>query len=183
MTLGAGRRSGLTFPSLLRPVGAPWLRLLFGATRRIPLITDALRRMEVIHVARWAIVERLPGATQRLPRRLLLSLFDYDGDLLTYIDVFAASVPWRFRGVWSTSYGYPGLIPTDGFNRWVHEVEPPGGGHYFAANDGASVTMIGQALRLQEAFAAFRVEQRDEADDEAFAAAFWRFATETQPWL
>jgi hypothetical protein len=182
MTLEDGRRSALTFPTTLRRGGSWWLRLLFAAVNRLPPITAPLRRMEVIHVARWAIVERLPGARRRLPRPMLLSLFDYDGDLLSYIDVFAASVPRRFRAVWSTSYGYPGLIPTDGFNRFVRDVEP-GGGHYYAAIPAASTTMIGQALQLREAFRTFREQHGPEVDDDAFAAAFGRFITEVQQWL
>jgi hypothetical protein len=182
MTLEDGRRSALTFPTTLRSGGSWWLRLLFAVVNRVPLITAPLRRMEVIHVARWAIVERLPGARQRLPRPMLLSMFDYDGDLLSYIDVFAASVPRRFRAVWSTSYGYPGLIPTDGFNRFVRDVETACG-HYYAANPAASTTMIGQALSLHQAFRAFRAQNGPDVDDETFAAAFGRFITESQQWL
>jgi hypothetical protein len=138
--------------------------------------------MEVIHVARWAIVTRLPGTSGRLPRPMLLSLFDYDGDLLSYIDVFAATVPRRFKAVWSTSHGYPGLIPTDGFNRFVRDVETAGG-HYYAAIPSASTTMVGNALQLQHAFRTFREQDRPEMDDDAFAAAFWGFVAEVQQWL
>jgi hypothetical protein len=182
MTLAYGRRSALTFPTALRPGGSWWMRALFAVVNRVPLITAALRRMEVIHVARWAIVTRLPDTAERLEHPLLLSMFDYDGDLLTYIDVFAATVPWRFRAVWSTSYGYPGLIPTDGFDRWVREVETRGG-HYYAANATASTTMIGQALQLQQAFRTFCAQNGPEVHDEVFAERFGRFITESQQWL
>jgi hypothetical protein len=182
MTLEDGRRSALTFPTTLRRGGSWWLRVLFGAVNRLPPITAPLRRMEVIHVARWAIVTRLPGAGGRLPRPMLLSLFDYDGDLLSYIDVFAAIVPRRFRAVWSTSHGYPGLIPTDGFSRFVREVETVGG-HYYAAVPAASTTMVGNALLLQQAFRTFLEQHGPERGDDDFAAAFTRFVAEVQQWL
>src|SRR5262249_26075444 len=148
------RRSALTFPSTLRPGGALAARVLFGAANRLPVIANALRRMEVIHTGRWAVVRRLPGAPAPLPRPMLLSLFDYDGDLLSSIAVFADTVLWRFRAVWFSSYGYPGLIPTNGFEGWVRNVETTTG-HYYAANATATTTMVGQALRLDEAFEQF----------------------------
>jgi hypothetical protein len=157
-------------------------RALFGAANRLPVITTALRRMEVIHTGRWAIVRQLPGAAAPLPRPMLLSLFDYDGDLLSYIDVFADTVLWRFRAVWFSSYGYPGLIPTDGFDRWVRNVETTVG-HYYAANATATTTMVGQALRLDDAFQQFREANGPDVDDTTFRSNFETFCTEAQRWL
>ena len=171
MTQTAGRHSSLTFVTVVHPWGVPFVRALFWTARRVALITDDLRKMQIIHFVRWSL----------LPGRRLVFEGDFDGNLLQYIDAFAEVVPTRMKAVWATSVGYPGLIPTDGFHRWVtaQEATP---GHYYSAYPEASTPMVARALEVHARLRAFS-PAAERLDDDAFAAAYERFLVEVQPWL
>ncbi len=133
----------------------------------------------------------MPGCCRR---PLLLFQSNFDDDLRDYIDTFAMLLPWRFRAVWFTSSGYPGLIPTDGFGSWVQELEATPG-HYWSAYDTATTPMVDAALAVDGAITALAARATADPDstdpristmsltDVEFAAAFRQLLIEVQPWL
>ena len=171
MTQSSGRHSSLTFVTVVHPWGVPLVRALFWGARNMAWVTADLRRLEIIHFVRWSL----------LPGRRLVFEGDFDGDLPQYIDAFAEVVPTRMKAVWSTSVGYPGLIPTDGFNRWVtaEEAIP---GHYYSAYPEASTAMVVRALALHERLRAF-ARTAEHLDDAAFDGAYRELLEDVQPWL
>lgn len=182
MTQASGRRTSLTFSTALRPGGARFLRAFFFVARHQSWVTAPLRRLEVIQFARWSIVERFPGPQgRRPPRPLLVFHSNFDSDLRSYIEVFAQYLPVRFRLVWNSSAGYPGLVPTEGFHRWVSEQEPTPG-YYWSAYDAASTAMVQGARHVAGAVDELAARAA-ELDDDAFAAAYRQLLIEVQPWL
>jgi hypothetical protein len=182
MTQISGRRTALTFISALRPGGATFLKVFLYAAGHMRWVTEPLRKFSIIQFARWTVIEQFPGQPAgNPPRPLLLFESNFDDDLDDYIDTFAVLVPWRFRAVWFTASGYPGLIPTDGFNAWVATLEATPG-HYWSAYNKASTPMVNAALQVDAAITAFTVRADSLADDE-FDAAFRRLLIEVQTWL
>jgi hypothetical protein len=158
----------------LRFPGTLWLRTLFAAARHVPQIPHPLKRMSFIYFARWTVLDRMPGDRERHPVLMFESNFNLK--LFDYIDEFAAVMPWRMRAVWSTSYGYPGLLPTREFNEWVEENQfTPS--HYYCAYPAATVTMVRAALAVRDAW-----PNVDLAPD-GFGDVYRDFLTRVQPSL
>ena len=173
MTDVAGRVTALTWFAPLRPGGALWSRVFLGiAARRIPAMTEPLRTLSFIHFARWTVIDRLPGAGDRLPVPVLLFESNFDVSLARYVDAFAYVLTRRFRLVWWRAFGYPGLLPADGFTRWVQR-NSIDADHYYCAYPGTTTTMVKGALAVQERLGVFAAEPatRTGSDDE-FAAAY-----------
>jgi hypothetical protein len=182
MTQVSGRRTALTFISALRPGGATFLKVFLYAAGHLHWVTEPLRKFSIIQFARWTVIEQFPGQPPgNPPRPLLLFGSNFDDDLADYIDTFAMLVPWRFRAVWFTASGYPGLIPTEGFGRWVETLEATPG-YYWSAYNTASTPMVNAALGVDAAVSALVARAADLSDDE-FAAAYRRLLIEVQPWL
>lgn len=182
MTQLAGQRTALTFTTALLPGGATWLKTFFAVADNVPAITAPLRRYQIIHFANWAIVERFPGAPdEAVPRPLLVFQSNFDNDLPEYVDTFAMLLPWRFRAVWFTSSGYPGLIPPDGFYRWVLDLQATPG-HYYSAYEDSQTPTVTAALALDGAVDEL-VACIDELDPDEFEAEYRRMLTEVQAWL
>ena len=179
MTTGTGRISVLTFPTKLRFGGAVAARLLFGVARRVPFVTAPLYPLRKIHVARWVLVNKVAG--RRVGTHLVF-LGDFDGDLLRYIDTFAETVTWRMRSVWAMSVGYPGLIPTEGFEDFVRGRESNHGHAYAAFPDAATSTIV-TALAAAPVWDHERAGLLAEPDDDAFVARCHAFFGEVQACL
>ena len=182
MTQTYGRRTALTFAVALRPGGARFLKTFLALAGHVRQVTQPLRRFEVIQFARWSVIEQFPGQPAGMPPRpLLLFQSNFDDDLADYLDTFAVLLPRRFRAVWFTSSGYPGLIPTDGFRRWVNSMEATPG-HYWSAYSSASISMIDAALRVNEATKDL-AKQAATMTSKQFAAAYAQMLIEVQTWL
>jgi hypothetical protein len=182
MTQISGRRTALTFVSALRPGGARFLKIFLYAAGHMRWVTEPLRKFSIIQFARWTVIEQFPGQPPGLPSRpLLLFESNFDDDLADYIDTFAMLVPWRFRAVWFSASGYPGLIPTNGFDRWVAALEATPG-HYWSAYNTASTPMVNAAHRVDDALTALATRGASLSDDE-FAVAYRRMLIEVQPWI
>lgn len=180
----AGRIFALTMATAIRPWGRVWLPLFLAAARHIPAITAPLRRLEFIRAAHWTIVHALPdekGRWQPLRPPHLLFESNYDVNLKQYIETFARALPWHMRGVWASGYGYPGVLPTDGFHQWVeqHRFEAD---HYWCAYPEATTKMVGAGLRIAERLRAFE-EAVAGADDDRFAFEYDRLLIELQRYL
>lgn len=182
MTQTFGRRTALTFTCALRPGGATFLKLFLLAAGRMRWVTEPLRRFALIHFARWTVITQFPGQPPgNPPRPLLLFESNFDDDLDDYIDTFAMLVPWRFRAVWFTASGYPGLIPVDGFNAWVGTLEATPG-FYWSAYAEASAPMVNAVLSVDDAISALNARAATLTDTE-FATAYRQMLIEVQPWL
>jgi hypothetical protein len=169
----AGRVTALTWFAPLRPGGALWSRLFLGvAARRIAAMTEPLRTLSFIHFARWTVIDRLPGAADKLPVPVLLFESNFDVSLARYVDAFAYVLTRRFRLVWWLGFGYPGLLPADGFTRWVQR-NSIDADHYYCAYPGTTTTMAKAALEVHERLEEFAGEPgvRTGSDDE-FAQAY-----------
>jgi hypothetical protein len=179
MTLATGRISVLTFPTRLRVGGALWARVLFGIARRVPRVTAPLFPLRKIHVARWVLVTKVGG--RRVGAHLVF-LGDFDGDLLRYIDTFAETVTWRMRSVWAMSSGYPGLVPTEGFEAFVRAREADDG-HAYARYPEAATSTIVTSLAALEVWDRRRAALLAETDDARFLASCHALFAEVQPCL
>lgn len=179
----AGRAYALTLITPLRSGGRCWARILFGAARHLPPITEPLRTMSFIHFARWSIVDRLPGDTKRLPVPVLFFESNFDVPLARYVDAFAYVLTRRMKAVWWRAFGYPGLLPTNGFTRWV-EHNSIEAGHYYSAYPEATTTMVRAGLAVHERLGTFESANRHrDQSDEDFADAYHRLLTDVQAHL
>ncbi len=181
-----GRATAITVMTPIRPFGIALLRTNFWLMQNIQPITKTLRDLELIHFARWAIVERLPynGPPQepeRLRYRYLYFQSNFSGSWDDYIDAFSYLLPIRMHGVWGTSYGYPGAKPVGPFKEYIHRNEYVAS-HYYSAYPEATTRMIVSALELKQRF-----EELDRSVDgmtpEQFAASYRGFANDTQEHL
>jgi hypothetical protein len=176
----AGRIYGLTWPAPLRFWGPLELRILFWAARHLGWVVAPLRKLAVIRVAHWSILRRVPdgaGGRRRLRRPVLLFDASFDVDLRRYIEIFSEALRWRFRAVWGSGVGYPGVLPSDGFFGWVDAHQTPAT-HYWCAYPEATTRMMASALRVSHDLDAFEVAMvAEEVDDEQFAAEFDRLVS------
>jgi hypothetical protein len=173
VTDSAGRVTALTWFAPLRPGGALWSRLFLGvAARRFRPLTEPIRTLSFIHFARWTVLDRLPGAADRLPVPVLLFESNFDLSLARYVDAFAYVLTRRFGLVWWRGFGYPGLLPADGFTAWV-ERNSIDADHYYCAYPETTTTTVVGALAVQDRLEAFAREPgvRD-APDEDFVTAY-----------
>ena len=178
-----GRAQAVVVISPVRRWWALWLRLSWPAADRTPLLKRTLVRLAFIHVAHWALVDRVPArgsgsSARRLPHPYLLFQSNFNDDLAAYIDAFALIVPWRMRLMWHGAYGFPGPAVVDRFLEYVLSSATPVQHYYCAYPDGSS-RIIAQALELRDHHGAFEQTAKGLSDTE-FRAAWQRFAQENQ---
>ena len=153
-----------------------------GSDRSV-FIKRPLLRLRFIHVAHWALLDRLPASAGRRARRLptpyVLFQSNFDGPAAEYAEAFALEIPWRIRGLWGGAYRFPGPRPANDFVRYVlkHAIAEPY--HYYCRYPTATVRTVGAALHLRESFECFRRET-SELEPEGFAAAWRQFLTAEQ---
>jgi hypothetical protein len=177
----SGRLTALTWFAPLRPGGALWTRVFLGVVaRHFRPLTEPLRTLSVIHFARWTVLDKLPGATDKLPVPVLLFESNFDVSLARYVDVFAYVLTRRFQLVWWRAFGYPGLLPADGFTKWVRR-NSIDADHYYCAYADTTTTTAVDALEVQERLEAFAHEPGiANRTDEEFAAAYHELLTDVQ---
>jgi hypothetical protein len=179
-----GRVYALTMATAIKPWGQLWLPLFCNAARRFEFITAPLRRLAFIRAAHWTIIHAVPdgkGGWQPLRPPQFLFESNYDVDLGPYIDTFAQALPWHMRGVWASGYGYPGVIPTDGFHRWVNEHRFTAD-HYWCAYPEATAKMVEAGLKIADRLRDFEAAVKT-VDDEGFALEYDRLLIELQRYL
>lgn len=173
--------SVLTMITPIRPGGQRLVRGFFSTARQIPAIQQPLIDMEEIRAAYWTVVEELPVAedqSEKLRPAYLLFESTYDSNLDNYIRVFADKLPWHMRAIWGTGYGYPAVLPSFAFNRWVddHSYTPD---HSWLAYPEARTRMVASGLRVAERLRAFDAAVAG-CDDDEFAFQFNRLVVELQ---
>lgn len=179
-----GRIFALTMMSAIRPFGRLWLAPFLTASRYIPQVASPLRRLGFIRAAHWTIVHALPdedGVWRPLRPPYLLFESNFDFNLKRYIEVVIRTLPWHGRGVWSTSVGYPGVLPTDPFYLWV-EQHRHYADHYWCAYPEATTRMTAGGLEVADGLRAFEAAVAG-VDDATFAAEYRRMVTSLQRYL
>jgi hypothetical protein len=162
---------------------AVWLRLSWPPADRFPLIKRTLVRLAFIHVAHWAVIDRVPASgdrarARRLPHPYLIFQSNFNDDLAAYIDAFALIVPWRMRLMWQGAYDFPGPRVVDRFLTFVQDNAIPAQ-HYYCAYPEGSSRMIAAAFELSDRHARF-ARQVAGLDDQAFVAAWEQFVDDNQ---
>jgi hypothetical protein len=162
-----------------------WVRFTWWVSKLTSTVTAPLRALSFIHFARWALIERWPTDRQtprdRAAPRSMLFLTSFDGSDVQYIEAFVRVVPWRINLLYRGAKGFPGPDRYGPVNDYIeqhsHAVD-----HFWMAHPEASTTMIGQALKLQEAYD--RALPRLDVDDpERFGREWRRLLTEVQDLL
>ena len=172
--------------TVIAPVRRPWawwLRLTWPRSDRSAFVKRPLLRLSFIHVAHWALIDRLPASAGRRARRLptpyVFFQSNFDGPAAEYAEAFALEVPWRIRGLWGGAYGFPGPRPPNHFVRYVleHAIDEPC--HYYCRYPGATVRGVSAAQGVKKSFERFRRESAELGPDD-FAAAWRRFLSDQQ---
>jgi hypothetical protein len=126
------------------------------------------------------VIPRFPDADsgERLHHTYLLFESNFNGTWDQYIDAFSEVVPARMKGIWGTSYGFPGPIPVEPFKKYIRENEYVAN-HYWSAYPGATTTEIISAKRVAAALDDLR-RRAPNLDPAAFKAAYDRMLTSVQ---
>jgi hypothetical protein len=142
----------LTVLTALKPLGVPWLRLLFALTSRFPALTG-LGPLKSVHFLRWTVVPRLlpyngpPQVRENPGRRLLLWETVYSAPTEPYVETFVHAVGSKVHNIWRTSYGFPGTTSVTALARYIGEVSIPGA-HCWSAYPEATVRSVLSALEV-----------------------------------
>jgi hypothetical protein len=153
-----------------------WIRCTWPLAR-LGRVDTKLRALSFIHFAHWSLAGRWPrdpaSAPDRGAARTLVFLTTFDGSDVQYIDAFVRVVPWRIRGLYSGTRGFPGARRSLPVERYIaeHNHAP---NHFWAAHGDATVTMKAQAHLVQDGFELFR-EQVAGAGEERFAREWEKF--------
>jgi hypothetical protein len=172
-----GRATAITVLTPVKPLGRLLLPIVFWVGRHVTRTLVKLQQLSFIHFARWIVIPRFPDG-EKLHHRYLFFESNFNGLWDQYIDAFSEVVPERMRGIWGTSYGFPGPIPVEPFKRYIRANEYVAN-HYWSAYPGATTTEIISAKRVAAALDDLRTRAPDMSPDE-FKAAYERMITEVQ---
>jgi len=171
----------LTMLTALRPGGAAVVRRFFDTVRLLPGIRQPLLNLALIRAAHWTVVDKLyDGHETWEPLHPPYLLFEstYDVDLDSYIAVFSEQLPWQMRAIWATSYGYPGVVPSSAFARWVREHFYDPADHVYRAYP-ETTRMVRSGLRVAERIRSFEASVAG-CDADEFAFGLRRLLVELQ---
>ncbi len=175
-----GRATAITVLTPVRPGGRILLALVFWLGRHVTATLRKLQALSFIHYARWAVIPRFPdeGKGERLHHTYLLFESNFNGTWDQYIDAFSEVVPARMKGIWGTSYGFPGPIPVEPFKQYIRDNEYVAN-HYWSAYPSATTTEIISAKRVAAALDDLR-RRAPGLDPDAFKAAYDKTLTSVQ---
>jgi hypothetical protein len=175
-----GKATAITVVTPVRHGGRFWLAIVFWVGRHVTATLEKLQQLSFIHYARWAVIRRFPdgGSGERLGHTYLFFESNFNGTWDQYIDAFSEVVPSRMKGIWGTSYGFPGPIPVEPFKAYIRQNEYVAN-HYWSAYPGATTTEIISAKRVAASLDAFRARSAG-TDPDAFASAYRALLTDLQ---
>jgi hypothetical protein len=175
-----GRATAITVLTPFKPTGRLLLPIVFWIARNVTATLKKLQMLSFIHYARWVVVKRFPdgGRGERLNNPYLLFESNFNGSWDQYIDAFSEVVPTRMKGIWGTSYGFPGPIPVEPFKDYIRRNEYVAN-HYYNAYPGATTTEVISAARVAEAVRALRARATTLAPDD-FKVAYEEMLTAIQ---
>jgi hypothetical protein len=141
----------------VKPIGRFILPIVFWVGRHVTATLKKLQMLSFIHFARWIYIPRFPDDSggERLHYPYLFFESNFNGLWDQYIDAFSEVVPDRMKGIWGTSYGFPGPIPVEPFKEYIRRNEYVAN-HYWSAYPGATTTEIISAKRVVAALADLR---------------------------
>jgi hypothetical protein len=147
-----GRATAITVLTPYKPAGRLLLPIVFWIGRNVTATLKKLQMLSFIHYARWVVVKRFPdgGGGEKLHYPYLMFESNFNGSWDQYIDAFSEVVPSRMKGIWGTSYGFPGPIPVEPFKDYIRANEYVAN-HYYNAYPGATTTEIISARQVAAA--------------------------------
>jgi hypothetical protein len=172
-----GRATAITVLTPVKPTGRLLLPIVFWVGRHATWTLKKLQQLSFIHFARWIVIRRFPPG-EKLGHPYLFFESNFNGLWDQYIDAFSEVVPERMKGIWGTSYGFPGPIPVEPFKRYIRANEYVAN-HYWSAYPGATTTEIISSQRVVAALADLR-KRADAMSPDEFKAAYQRMLHEVQ---
>jgi hypothetical protein len=178
-----GRATAITVLTPVKPAGRVLLPLVFWVGRHATFTLKKLHMLSFIHFARWIVISRFPDGArgERLHHPYLFFESNFNGLWDQYIDAFSEVVPTRMKGIWGTSYGFPGPIPVEPFKQYIRKNEYVAN-HYWSSYPGATTTEIISAERVAAAIDDLRA-RADGLGPEEFKAAYEQMLTSVQGYL
>ena len=172
MTNVEGRATAITVLTPVKPAGRILLPLVFWVGRHATWTLKKLQMLSFIHFARWIYIPRFPDGArgERLHYPYLFFESNFNGLWDQYIDAFSEVVPARMKGIWGTSYGFPGPIPVEPFKEYIRRNEFVAN-HYWSAYPHATTTEIISAEHVAAAIDDLR-RRADGLSPEQFKAAY-----------
>ena len=167
-----GRATAITVLTPYKWTGRLVLPIVFWIGRNVTRTLRKLQMLSFIHYARWVVIKQFPdgGRGERLHYPYLMFESNFNGSWDQYIDAFSEIVPARMKGIWGTSYGFPGPIPVEPFKQYIRDNEYVAN-HYWNAYPGATTTEIISASRVAAALAELRASAPG-LDPDEFKAAY-----------
>jgi hypothetical protein len=172
-----GRATAITVLTPVKPAGRLVLPLVFWFGRHATFTLKKLQQLSFIHFARWIVIPRLPDG-EKLHYPYLFFESNFNGLWDQYIDAFSEVVPQRMKGIWGTSYGFPGPIPVEPFKHYIRSNEYVAN-HYWSAYPGATTTEIISAKPVAAAVEDLRRRSAD-MDADQFKRAYAEMLTSLQ---
>jgi hypothetical protein len=172
-----GRATAITVLTPVKPTGRFVLPIVFWIGRHVTATLKKLQMLSFIHFARWIVIPAFPGG-DKLHYRYLFFESNFNGLWDQYIDAFSEVVPERMKGIWGTSYGFPGPIPVDPFKHYIRANEYVAN-HYWSAYPGATTTEIISAKRVVAAVEDLR-NRADAMSPDEFQREYERMLRDVQ---
>jgi hypothetical protein len=175
-----GRATAITVLTPYKWTGRLLLPIVFWIGRNVTATLVKLQTLSFIHYARWVIVKRFPDGEEGEQLRYPYLMFEsnFNGSWDQYIDAFSEVVPARMRGIWGTSYGFPGPIPVEPFKNYIRANEYVAN-HYYNAYPGSTTTEIISAAKVAAAVDDLRA-RAPSLDPAAFKRAYEDMLTAIQ---
>ena len=144
-----------------------WLRFYFAwlAPRYAKFGMRSFKRLSILNIARWSLIEREPGTPPggngRLPKPYLVFESNFNGNTDHYLEAFAMVAPTALRAAWGIygtgAYDVPDPKKVSKFITYVNDNRSRVL-HHYCAYPQASTKVVRTALRTQELLAAFQAE-------------------------
>jgi len=175
-----GRATAITVLTPVKPGGRFLLAIVFWVGRNATWTLKKLQQLSFIHFARWIVIRRFPDGAggEKLNYTYLFFESNFNGLWDQYIDAFSEVVPDRMKGIWGTSYGFPGPIPVEPFKEYIRKNEYIAN-HYWSSYPGATTTEIISADHVAAAIEDLR-RRADGLTPEKFRAEYERMLTDVQ---
>jgi len=175
-----GRATAITVLTPVKPGGRFLLAIVFWIGRNATWTLKKLQQLSFIHFARWIVIRRFPDGAggEKLNYTYLFFESNFNGLWDQYIDAFSEVVPDRMKGIWGTSYGFPGPIPVEPFKEYIRKNEYVAN-HYWSSYPGATTTEIISADHVAAAIEDLR-RRADGLTPEKFRAEYERMLTDVQ---
>jgi hypothetical protein len=175
-----GRATAITVLTPVKPGGRFLLAIVFWVGRNATWTLKKLQQLSFIHFARWIVIRRFPDGAggEKLNYTYLFFESNFNGLWDQYIDAFSEVVPDRMKGIWGTSYGFPGPIPVEPFKEYIRKNEYVAN-HYWSSYPGATTTEIISADHVAAAIEDLR-RRADGLTPEKFRAEYERMLTDVQ---